>query len=138
MRPHTALVLAAAAAAAAPLTYAFRGQPPRRAASSAPGAASEARDYNSKILVVDATKRYTMDDMLRHPWLNPDGMNPPDNFMPARPPTVDNPDPVAVEQLVKFGYSRDSSAFSEPHAPREWGAGGGRRGRRRRGARPRE
>lgn len=68
------------------------------------GAWVEAKDLIGRALKVNAAERITLQEMLEHPWLNEGYPGPPDNHLPPRPATVENPDPDILNQVHGFGY----------------------------------
>ncbi|KAJ2455756.1 hypothetical protein EV183_000603 [Coemansia sp. RSA 2336] len=67
-------------------------------------ASEQVRDLLSRIFVVDRAKRITMQEIIEHEWTNMGCDEPVDNFMPARPATVLNPNPKTLQKMAAFGY----------------------------------
>ena len=72
----------------------------------------EARDFITRILVMNVKDRMTMAQALRHPWVVQGYDGPPDSYVPPRPPVVNEYDEEDFKTIVSFGFMPKDVAAS--------------------------
>ncbi|KAJ3081838.1 hypothetical protein HK102_002103 [Quaeritorhiza haematococci] len=65
-------------------------------------------DLIKRMLVVDASKRATIEEIRRHPWTNEGYTDYPESFVPPRPiPKEDELDDNVLEKLASYGFDAE-------------------------------
>eukprot|EP00123_Amoebidium_parasiticum_P011513 comp20755_c0_seq1/m.27206 comp20755_c0_seq1/g.27206 ORF comp20755_c0_seq1/g.27206 comp20755_c0_seq1/m.27206 type:complete len:837 (-) comp20755_c0_seq1:676-3186(-) len=72
-----------------------------------PHLSKDARTLIRRLLTVDPSRRAKIDEVRMHKWVNEGYDSLPPRYLPNERPTVEDPDPELVEQLLGVGYDEE-------------------------------